>query len=38
MVQEAVCLMGLRKDVELRISVLQAIYFTEVAFQVTVDS
>ena len=30
--------MDLRKDGELEISVLQAMYFTEVAWQVTVDS
>lgn len=31
MVQKAVCFMYFRKDVELKISVLQAIYFTEMA-------
>jgi hypothetical protein len=30
MVKKAVCLMDLGKDVELKISVLQAIYFIEV--------
>lgn len=31
MVQKAECVMDFGKDVELKISVLQAIYFTEVA-------